>query len=189
MAVECRESLASATRIIDRTSYRSLLHWLGSDSYFPRRCSLTIATDDLIEIAAKIVSAYVGHNDIRAADVPDLINRVFATLKRLVSEPEAAAAGPLVPAVPIRQSVTPQAIICLEDGKRFKTLKRHLRAAYGLSPEQYRAKWGLPADYPMVAPAYSDTRSSLAKLLRLGGKKARSPRKDKGTTRHASRAI
>jgi len=149
---------------------------------------LAIATKDLIEIAAEIVSAYVGHNDMRAADVPDLINRVFATLKRLVSEPEAAAAGPLVPAVPIRQSVTPEAIICLEDGKRFKTLKRHLRAAYGLSPEQYRAKWNLPPDYPMVAPAYSETRSSLAKSLRLGGKTARSPKKGKGTTKLAPRA-
>lgn len=123
-----------------------------------------------IEIASDIVSAYIAKNSVSATDLPDIIVSVYASLKNLGSEPAIPAAAPLVPAVPIRKSVTPDAIICLEDGKPFKALKRHLNTSFGLSPAQYRAKWGLPADYPMVAPAYSEVRSAMAKAIGLGRK-------------------
>jgi predicted transcriptional regulator len=124
----------------------------------------------MVDRSADIVSAYVGHNVVSKADLPQLIGDVFAALNKLTTAPEAPPAAPPVPAVPIRKSVTPEAIICLEDGKPFKSLKRHLSAAYGMSPEQYREKWGLPSDYPMVAPAYAEARSALAKSLGLGRK-------------------
>ncbi|MET3889067.1 putative transcriptional regulator [Bosea sp. OAE506] len=118
--------------------------------------------DNLIKISAEVVAAYVGNNSVTPADVPDIINSVYAALKKLVSGPEMLPATTLVPAVPIRKSVTPEAIICLENGKRYKSLKRHLRTAYGLTPDQYRAKWNLPPDYPMVAPAHAKVRSDVA---------------------------
>ena len=124
-----------------------------------------------VEMAADIVSAYVANNNVQPGDLPGLIAGVHASLSKLgVREPEAPAAAPLVPAVSIRKSVTPEAIICLEDGKSFKSLKRHLSSKYDLTPEQYRTKWGLPADYPMVAPAYAEARSALAKSMGLGRK-------------------
>jgi predicted transcriptional regulator len=121
----------------------------------------------MVERAAAIVAAYVGNAKVVASDVPVIIETVFAALANL-SAPVAAVPEELTPAVPIRKSVTPNALICLEDGKRFKTLKRHLKVAYNLSPDQYREKWGLPADYPMVAPAYAEARSRIAKELGLG---------------------
>lgn len=124
----------------------------------------------LVGLAADIVSAYVSNNHATPADLVDLIASVHASLTTLGAEPEAPQAAPLIPAVPIRKSVTPDAIICLEDGKPFKSLKRHLRSSYDLTPDQYRAKWGLPADYPMVAPAYAAARSALAKSMGLGRK-------------------
>lgn len=124
----------------------------------------------LIEATTDIVSAYVGRSPCAASDIPKLITEVHAALKAVeaggVGRPPDAA--PLVPAVSIRKSVAPDFIICLEDGKRFKSLKRHLRSSFDLSPDQYRAKWGLPADYPMVAPNYAVTRSRLAKDNGLG---------------------
>jgi predicted transcriptional regulator len=125
--------------------------------------------EELLDLTTSIVSAYVARNNVPRAGLADLIASVHASLG---GEPEAPAAAPLVPAVSIRKSVTPDAIICLEDGKSFKSLKRHLSSKYDLTPEQYRAKWGLPADYPMVAPAYAEARSALAKSMGLGRKAA-----------------
>ena len=129
------------------------------------------ATDhELVGLSADIVSAYVGHNALSVADLPKLIADVHGALKNLRSNGAALPPAELKPAVPIRKSIAPDYLICLEDGKKFKSLKRHLRTHYDLSPEQYREKWGLPADYPMVAPNYSETRSRLAKDNGLGRK-------------------
>lgn len=124
----------------------------------------------IVAMAADIVSAYVGHNSVPTSELPAVIASVYASLTKLGAEPEAPPAEPLVPAVPIRKSVTPEAIICLEDGKKFKSLKRHISSKYGLTPEQYRTKWGLPIDYPMTAPNYAEARSALAKSMGLGRK-------------------
>ncbi|MBO9707677.1 MAG: MucR family transcriptional regulator [Caulobacter sp.] len=122
---------------------------------------------DLIEITASVVAAYVGGNTIAAADVPGLIRSVHSALSAVGAEPEAEPAG-REPAVSIKRSITPDYLICLEDGRKFKSLKRHLRTKYDLSPEAYRAKWNLPKDYPMVAPNYAEARSNLAKQMGLG---------------------
>ncbi|WP_404405561.1 MucR family transcriptional regulator [Pelagibacterium halotolerans] len=127
---------------------------------------------DLVEFSTEIVSAYVSHNAISPTDLPKLIGDVHAALKALQAEETAPPVEEKKPAVPVRKSVTPDYIICLEDGKKFKSLKRHLRTHYNLSPEEYREKWGLPSDYPMVAPSYSATRSKLAKVNGLGRKSA-----------------
>lgn len=140
------------------------------------------ATEMMVGRSADIVSAYVSNNVVTKAELPKLIGDVFAALNKLQTAPEAPPAAPPVPAVPIRKSVTPEAIICLEDGKPYKSLRRHLSVAYGMSPEQYRKKWGLPTDYPMVAPAYAEARSALAKALGLGRKPGESaPPKTKRT--------
>lgn len=130
--------------------------------------------DSLIELTAEIVSAYVSNNNIDSGDISELISDVHGALQRTAGgaapEPEAE---PLKPAVSVRKSVTPDFIICLEDGKKFKSLKRHLRTHYDLTPEEYREKWGLPSDYPMVAPNYAKARSNLAREMGLGQKRAR----------------
>jgi predicted transcriptional regulator len=128
------------------------------------------ALESHIDLTTSIVSAYVSHNSVRAADLPELIASVHSALAGLAgpAEAPAAAAAPPTPAVPIKKSVTDDYIICLEDGKKFRSLKRHIGTVYNLSPEQYREKWGLPRDYPMVAPAYSAIRSRLAKDIGLG---------------------
>jgi len=125
---------------------------------------------DLIELSTEIVSAYVSHNAVSPGDLPKLIAEVHSALRALQANENPAPVEELKPAVPIRKSVANDFIICLEDGKKFKSLKRHLRTHYNLSPEEYREKWGLPADYPMVAPSYSATRSKLAKDNGLGRK-------------------
>ncbi|HUH77031.1 MAG TPA: MucR family transcriptional regulator [Devosia sp.] len=127
---------------------------------------------DLIELASAIVSAYVGHNALSPTDLPKLIADVHGALRNLSSGEVELPQEELKPAVAVRKSITPEYIICLEDGKKFKSLKRHLRTHFNLSPEEYREKWGLPADYPMVAPSYSATRSKLAKANGLGRKAA-----------------
>ena len=127
---------------------------------------------DLIELSTEIVSAYVSHNSVSASDLPKLIADIHGALRSLQSNEVPVTVEELKPAVPVRKSVAPDFIICLEDGKKFKSLKRHLRTHYNLSPEEYREKWGLPADYPMVAPNYSATRSKLAKDNGLGRKAA-----------------
>jgi predicted transcriptional regulator len=122
----------------------------------------------LIEMTADIVAAYVSANSVAPAELPTLILTVHKALGAVangVVEPEPA---PKEPAVPIKKSITPDYLICLEDGRRFKSLKRHLRSRYAMSPEDYRAKWGLPKDYPMVAPNYARARSDLAKRMGLG---------------------
>jgi predicted transcriptional regulator len=124
--------------------------------------------NDLIELAAEIVSAYVSNNSVPAADLPSLINDVFNALTRVGSVTVEVSAEPLKPAISVKKSIHADFIICLEDGKKFKSLKRHLRTQYNMSPEQYREKWGLPSDYPMVAPNYAAARSRLAKQMGLG---------------------
>ena len=120
----------------------------------------------LVEYASKIVAAYVGNNTVASEDLPDLIRLVHKSLSSIAGN-EAQPQQPK-PAVPVAKSVSDNFLICLEDGKKFKSLKRHLRTSYDMSPEEYRAKWGLPADYPMVAPGYSRQRSKLAKKMGLG---------------------
>ncbi|PLR23710.1 MucR family transcriptional regulator [Caulobacter zeae] len=120
-----------------------------------------------VELTAGIVAAFVGGNAVSASEMPALIRSVHDAL-RSVGAPEAATPEPKEPAVPVRRSVTPDYIICLEDGRRFKSLKRHLRTQYDMSPEDYREKWGLPSDYPMVAPNYAKARSELARQMGLG---------------------
>ena len=123
---------------------------------------------EVIEMTADIVSAYVGNNSVAAADLPNLIQAVHRALAGVTTAPEAVEAPPKEPAVPVRRSITPDFLICLEDGRKFKSLKRHLRTKYNMSPEEYRAKWGLPRDYHMVAPSYAKARSDLAKQMGLG---------------------
>jgi predicted transcriptional regulator len=130
--------------------------------------------DNLIELTAEIVSAYVSNNSIASNDVPGLIGEIHMALHRTAIGGVEPEQEPLKPAVPIKKSVTPDSIVCLEDGKKFKSLKRHLRTHYDLTPEEYREKWGLPADYPMVAPNYAKARSALAREMGLGQKRARS---------------
>ncbi|RVC97453.1 MAG: transcriptional regulator [Mesorhizobium sp.] len=130
----------------------------------------------LIELTADIVSAYVSNNPVPVASLPDLIASVNSSLAKVrqPAEPETPA---LVPAVNPKRSVFPDYIICLEDGKKFKSLKRHLGVHYGLTPDEYREKWGLKPDYPMVAPNYAERRSALAKASGLGRKAAAKPAK------------
>ena len=125
-------------------------------------------------MVSDIVSAYVAHNPVPVADLPKLIERVHSTLMEIDGH-NGVADGKveLKPAVPVRKSVTDDHIVCLEDGKKFKSLKRHLRTQYSMTPEQYREKWGLPADYPMVAPNYAQARSQLAKQMGLGQQRRR----------------
>jgi predicted transcriptional regulator len=123
---------------------------------------------NLIALTADIVSAYVSHNTIVAENIPNFISSIHAALSVSGSQSAIKPKEELVPAISIKKSVTPEYIICLEDGKKFKSLKRHLRTHYDLSPEQYREKWGLAFDYPMVAPMYAAARSQLAKTMGLG---------------------
>jgi predicted transcriptional regulator len=127
----------------------------------------------LIELATQIVAAYVTKNPVEQADLPKLITEVHRALEKAAAgqAPGGSATVELKPAVNIKRSITPDYLICLEDGKKFKSLKRHLRTHFSLTPEQYREKWGLPADYPMVAPNYATSRSKLAKNMGLGHKR------------------
>ncbi len=128
---------------------------------------------NFIELTANIVSAYVGHNAVAAAEIPALINQVHSALQRVASGSGEASGDSLKPAVSVKKSGTPDYLVCLEDGKKFKSLKRHLRTQYNMTPEQYREKWGLPPDYPMVAPNYAAARSQLAKQMGLGQQRRR----------------
>ncbi len=121
----------------------------------------------LIELTADIASAYVSNNSVAASDLPSIIQSIFKALT-VVDGPVEVPEAPKTPAVPIKKSMTDDFLICLEDGRKFKSLKRHLRTKYNLSPDEYRAKWGLPRTYPMVAPAYAAARSNLAKQMGLG---------------------
>ena len=123
---------------------------------------------DLIGLAADIVSAFVSQNSVPVSELPALIGNVHSALSKLGSVAEQAQVETLTLAVSVKKSITPDFIVCLEDGKKFKSLKRHLRTAYNLTPDQYRARWSLPHDYPMVAPNYAAARSELAKNMGLG---------------------
>jgi predicted transcriptional regulator len=131
--------------------------------------------DELLALTADIVSSHFANNTVAPGDVPGVIESVYRTLAGLGS-PVAAPAPKQEPAVSIRSSIKPDFIICLEDGKKLKMLKRHLMTRYGMTPDDYRAKWGLPADYPMVAPNYAEQRRTLAKSIGLGTKRTAKPR-------------
>lgn len=130
----------------------------------------TMMKSDLVDLCTDIVSAYVSNNSVNQTDLARLITDVYGALSS-VSGQQMPAAEARKPAVSIKRSVTPDHIVCLEDGKKFKSLKRHLSTHYDLTPEQYREKWGLPPDYPMVAPNYAAARSALAKKMGLGRKR------------------
>ena len=131
------------------------------------------AGKSFIDLTAGIVSAYLSNNPTPAAEIPALISQVHAALVRVSNGRSETPLEPARPAVSLKKSVTSDYLVCLEDGKRFKSLKRHLRTKYNMTPEQYREKWGLPADYPMVAPSYAVARSQLAKEMGLGQQRRR----------------
>ena len=134
-------------------------------------------TSELLQLTTSIVSAHVSNNSIAIGDLPTLIGQIYRTLASVGVEEPAEVERPQ-PAVPIKKSVTPQYIICLEDGKQLKMLKRHLKTAYDMTPEEYRERWGLPPDYPMVAPEYASQRSRLAKEIGLGTRARRGSGRD-----------
>lgn len=133
---------------------------------------------EFVELTADIVSAYVGNNSVSAAELPGLIKSIHDAISGISNGRAEEPVAPQAPAVSVRKSLNPDFLICLEDGRRFKSLKRHLRTKYNMSPEDYRAKWGLPKDYPMVAPNYAAARSALAKSMGLGqgGRQAPKPK-------------
>lgn len=122
---------------------------------------------ELLSLTTEIVAAHVSNNTVSLSDLPQLIEQVYRTLSNVGNEPQPTVERPQ-PAVPIKKSVTPEYIVCLEDGKKLKMLKRHLKTAYDMTPEEYRERWSLPPDYPMVAPNYAKQRSRLAKQIGLG---------------------
>ncbi len=124
---------------------------------------------ELLSMTTELVSSYVSNNNVSIEDLPIVVERVFKSLSSVTTEGSLSADRPQ-PAVPIKRSITPDYLICLEDGKKLKMLKRHLKTAYNMTPEQYRERWGLPSDYPMVAPNYAARRSELAKDIGLGTK-------------------
>lgn len=125
-------------------------------------------TEDLLKLATNIVAAYVSNNPVPVSDLPGMIKSVYGTLGGLSGAAPSEGGTTQKPAVNVKKSVTPEYIVCLEDGKKLKMLKRYLRSRYRLTPEEYRMKWGLPADYPMVAPNYAEQRSQFAKKIGLG---------------------
>ena len=134
--------------------------------------------DELLRMTTEVVAAYVSNNTLATGQLGDIIHAVYNSLRSLDGQVIEAAPEALKPAVPIRKSITPEFLVCLEDGKKLKMLKRHLRSTYNLSPDEYRTKWGLPPDYPMVAPNYAQQRSDFAKKIGLG----------RGTGRRTARA-
>ena len=127
-----------------------------------------MAEEELLRMTADVVAAYVSNNTLPTAQLAEVINAVYSSLRSLEGQSAEPLPEPLKPAVPIRKSVTADYLVCLEDGKKLKMLKRHLRSTYNLTPDEYRAKWGLPTDYPMVAPNYAEQRSEFAKKIGLG---------------------
>jgi predicted transcriptional regulator len=141
--------------------------------------SSSAAQSNYVELAADIVAAYVTKNAVQTADLPSLIATVHSALSKTAQATTEQPQEKLEPAVSIKKSITPDYLVCLDDGKKFKSLKRHLRTAYKMTPDQYRAKWGLRDDYPMVAPNYAKARSALAKTMGLGQKRAASRKRSK----------
>ena len=127
-----------------------------------------ISREHILRITVEIVTAYVGHNQQSSAHIPEIIQTVYNTLSELTEEAGKAEPEVRKPAIPVRRSVTPDFLFCLEDGRKMKTLKRHLRTTYNLTPDEYRSRWNLPSDYPMVAPNYAKRRSDFAKKIGLG---------------------
>jgi predicted transcriptional regulator len=130
--------------------------------------SSTPSNDELLRMTSEIVTSFVSNNAVSAESLPDVIRSVYRTVSSLAGSPEARPDEKLKPAVPVSKSVGTDYIICLEDGRKLKMLKRYLRSRYDMSPDEYRRRWGLPADYPMVAPAYTERRSEFAKKIGLG---------------------
>ncbi len=130
-----------------------------------------ISESEIVSMTVDLTSAYVSNKSVELDQLPEVIRNVYNTLKSLDEKKETDSLAPRKPAISIRRSITPDYIVCLEDGKKLKMLKRHLRAAYGMTPDEYRARWGLAADYPMVAPNYAITRSKFAKQIGLGKKR------------------
>ncbi len=139
-----------------------------------------LRSDDILKLATEIVAAYVSNNPIPVSEVPAMIKSVHSTLGGLGTGLQGEALSTQKPAIPVKRSVNPDFIVCLEDGKKLKMLKRYLRSNYSMTPEEYRAKWGLPADYPMVAPNYAAQRSEFAKKIGLGRTASSSARRRKG---------
>lgn len=125
------------------------------------------AEEELLRMTAEVVAAYVRNNHVASSQLGDVIGSVYGSLRSLETKPESVEEPPK-PAVPVKKSITPEYLVCLEDGKKLKMLKRHLRSTYNLTPDAYRQKWGLPPDYPMVAPKYAEARSAFAKKIGLG---------------------
>jgi predicted transcriptional regulator len=158
--------------------FRALRHWRDMHPWSSSLVVNTPAPPALMELTAKIVAAYVKTNSLPASGLIALIEAVHKTILQIADQPAEAPA--LKPAIAIRKSVAPDYIICLEDGKKLKMLKRYLRTRYNLSPEEYRARWGLPADYPLVAPNYAARRSEFAKRIGLGRRPGRGKRRKAG---------
>lgn len=132
------------------------------------RAEESVSQSEILRMTAQVVASYVGKNPVAADQLPELINSVHQSLKGINADEPEALEEPQKPAVSIRKSIQPEYLVCLEDGKKLKMLKRHLRTTYGMTPDDYRAKWGLSADYPMVAPNYAAQRSEFAKKIGLG---------------------
>jgi predicted transcriptional regulator len=132
-----------------------------------------MAEEELLRMTADVVAAYVSNNTLPTAQLAEVINAVYGSLKGLEDQAAEPPPEPIKPAVPIRKSITPDYLVCLEDGKKLKMLKRHLRSTYNMTPDEYRARWGLAPDYPMVAPNYAEQRSAFAKKIGLGRGAAR----------------
>ena len=141
-----------------------------------RDASTKTSHAEILRMTTEIVSAYVSHNELSNSQIPEVIRSVFGILSSQAGDGGAAAQKPPKPVVSVRKSVTPDYIICLEDGRKLKMLKRHLRTTYNMTPDEYRAKWGLAADYPMVAPNYAAQRSAFAKKIGLGRKRVKAKR-------------
>jgi predicted transcriptional regulator len=142
--------------------------WVLSGRKMAETAVPKMAEEDLLRMTADVVAAYVSNNTLPTAQLAEVINAVYNSLRSLEGQSAEPPPEPLKPAVPIRKSVTPDYLICLEDGKKLKMLKRHLRSTYNLTPDEYRSKWGLAPDYPMVAPKYAEQRSEFAKKIGLG---------------------
>lgn len=158
---------------IQGNAYKTLESSAQGRSRAPQIMDEKFENNELVEFTTQIVSAYVSNNTVVVTDLPSLINDVHAALSRASSNIAQPVKEDLKPAVAVKKSLTPEYIICLEDGKKFKSLKRHLRTHYNMSPEEYREKWGLEPNYPMVAPKYAEARSNLAKKMGLGQRKGR----------------
>ena len=139
-----------------------------------------VTAEDILRMTAEVVSAYLSNNLLPANQISEVIQTVHTSLNALGATRTESMAEPPKPAVPVKKSVTPDYIVCLEDGKKLKMLKRHLRSTYNMTPDEYRAKWGLPADYPMVAPNYAQQRSEFAKKIGLGRNSGRGTRRARG---------